>query len=57
MTCLACCTRLVASARPLRGQQEALLAAIETHLARLPVKPFGRAEILESVRRTRMKPH
>lgn len=31
MACLQCCARLVASARPLRRQQEALLAAIARH--------------------------
>ena len=51
MTCLPCCARLVASARPLRGQQEALLAAVEQHLARLAVRPFGRDEVLACVRR------
>jgi hypothetical protein len=56
MDCLQCCARLVVSARPLRQQQQALLAAIARALARMPVKPFGRDEILESVRRIPAKP-
>lgn len=44
--CLRCCARLVASARPLRHAQEAMLAAI----ARDPLAP-GRDEVLECVRR------
>jgi len=56
MSCLACCVRLVVSARPFRALQEALLAAIERHLARLPIKPFGRAEILACASRIPKKP-
>ena len=45
MQCLSCCTRLVASARPLRRAQEALLAAI----ARQPGAP-ARAAILQAMK-------
>lgn len=44
--CIHCCARLVASARPLRYQQEALLAAI----ARNPDAP-SRADILQALKR------
>lgn len=43
--CLECCTRLVLSAYPSKGQASAMLAAIE----RFPLSP-GREQVLESVR-------
>jgi hypothetical protein len=45
MQCLACCTRLVLSAHPLRHAAQAMLAAIARH----PDAP-GRAQVLASVR-------
>lgn len=45
MTCLQCCAALVASARPLRRCQEAMLAVI----ARQPEAP-SRAQVLAAVR-------
>jgi hypothetical protein len=46
LTCLACCARLVSSARPLRHLQEGHLAAI----ARLEGSP-SRSEILAELQR------
>lgn len=45
MTCLQCCAALVASARPLRRCQEAMLAVIARH----PEAP-SRAQVLAAVR-------
>lgn len=44
MTCLQCCAALVASARPLRRCQEAMLAVIARH----PEAP-SRADVLAAV--------
>lgn len=44
-SCLGCCARLVASARPVRHLQEVMLAAI----ARFPGAP-ERAQILQAIR-------
>jgi hypothetical protein len=45
MACLQCCARLVTSARPLRYQQEVMLAAI----ARCPGAP-SREAVLREIR-------
>lgn len=46
MSCVDCCARLVASARPMRQMQEGMLAAI----ARRPGRPT-REQVLEAMKK------
>jgi hypothetical protein len=45
MTCTHCCARLIRSARPLKGAQQAMLAAIARH----PDAP-KRSDILQAIK-------